>query len=209
MAELDTLFAGPWGPVLIFGLRIIDVSLSTLRILLVVRNRRLLVPFIGFIEVLIWIFAVGNAIRNLSSGWHVLGYAAGFSAGTMVGPWFEAKLAIGLATMRIISRHAGVELAESLRALGCGVTEFVGQGREGRVEMLYTVVPRRRIPDVFAEVERWDPEAFISVEEPREIRKGWLVPSPLLRLTPALRVSALMRRAGLLSEETRGTETVH
>ncbi len=197
---------------LIFGLRIIDVSLSTLRILLVVRNRRLAVPFIGFLEVLIWIFAVGNAIRNLNSGWHVLGYAAGFSAGTMVGPWLEAKLAIGLATMRIISRHSGVELAESLRALGCGVTEFAGHGREGPVEMLYTVVPRWRIPDVFAEVDRWDADAFVSVEEPREIRRGWLYAVPRLRLRPALQMPDWFRRPSrqpLGDEETRGTETVH
>ena len=49
---------------MIFGLRIIDVSLSTVRILLAVRGRKLLVPIIGFVEVLVWLFAAGNAIRN-------------------------------------------------------------------------------------------------------------------------------------------------
>src|SRR5690606_36139918 len=41
MDALDPLFAGPWGPVLIFCLRIVDVSLATLRVLLAVRNHRL------------------------------------------------------------------------------------------------------------------------------------------------------------------------
>jgi uncharacterized protein YebE (UPF0316 family) len=210
MSGIDELFAGPWGPLLIFGLRIVDVSLSTLRILLSVRGHRFAVPFIGFIEVLIWIFAVGNAIRNLTSPWHVLGYAAGFATGSTVGLWIEGKLAIGLATMRIISRNTGVELAEALRALGCGVTEFLGQGREGRVELLFTVVPRRRIEDVLSEVERWDPDAFVTVEEPREIRRGWLHSTPRMRLPTGLMVGEWMRRAGerqLRSEETRGTET--
>lgn len=210
MSGLDAIFAGPWGPILIFGLRIVDVSLSTLRILLSVRNRRFAVPFIGFIEVLVWIFAVGNAIRHLNSPWHLLGYAAGFSSGTMVGLWIEGKLALGLATMRIISRHTGVELAESLRALGCGVTEFLGQGREGRVEVLYSVVPRRRIQAVLAEVERWDPEAFVTVEEPREIRRGWLHTTPRMRLPAGLQTGEWARRAGsrqLRTEETRGGES--
>lgn len=207
MPGLDAMFAGPWGPVLIFFLRIVDVSLSTLRILLSVRNRKFIVPFIGFVEVLIWIFAVGNAIRHLGSPLHVLGYAAGFSAGSVVGLWIEGKLAIGLATMRVISRHTGVELAEGLRALGCGVTEFIGQGREGPVEVVYTVVPRRRIPQVLAEVERWDPDAFVTLEEPREIRRGWMHTTPRLRLGAGLQMGELMRRVGarqIGAEETAG-----
>lgn len=195
MAGIDALFAGPWGPVLIFVLRIFDVSLSTLRILLSVRNQRVMVPIIGFFEVLIWIFAVGSAIRNLESVWHVLGYAGGFATGNIVGLWIEGKLAIGLATLRIISRAGGVELAESLRERGYGVTEFFGQGREGRVEIVYTAVARREIPRVLDEVQRWDPDAFVTVEEPREIRRGWMQSTPRQRLTAGLRVGKWVPRA--------------
>ena len=58
--------------------------------------------------------------------------------------------------------------------LGFGATEFTGQGREGRVEVVQTVVMRRQIRDVIREVDRWDPDAFVSVEEPRTIRRGWM-----------------------------------
>ncbi len=182
MSMLDTLFAGPWGPLLIFLLRIGDVSLATLRILLTMRNVRLLVPLIGFVEVLIWIFAVGNAIRNLSSPWHLLGYAGGFAAGNVAGLWLEEKLAIGMAMVRVVSRHGGVELAEALREKGFGVTEFAGQGRDGTVEILDTVVRRREIPAVLREVDRWDADAFVMVEEPRSIRHGWLLERPRERV---------------------------
>jgi len=171
---LDALFAGPWGPLLIFGLRIVDVSMSTIRMLLIMRNQRVLVPLIGFFEVLIWIVAVGSAIRNLDSPWHVLGYAAGFATGSVVGLAIEEKLAVGLASIQVISRHGGVELAQGLRERGFGVTEFAGQGREGRVEVVQTVVLRRQIREVIEEVDRWDPDAFVSVEEPRTIRRGWM-----------------------------------
>jgi uncharacterized protein YebE (UPF0316 family) len=194
MVPLDVLFSGPWGPLLIFCLRIVDVSLSTVRILLAVRGRRLIVPIIGFFEVLIWIFAVGNAIRHLESAWHVLGYAAGFAAGNLVGLWIEEKLAIGLATVRVISRRADVELADALRAYGFGATEFRGQGREGDVEVIYTVVQRRDIARVIAEVDRWDPEAFITVEEPRHIRRGWMQQTPRRRLAAGLGASEMLRR---------------
>jgi uncharacterized protein YebE (UPF0316 family) len=171
---MESLFAGPWGPLVIFGLRVVDVSMSTMRILLAVRGHRLIVPFIGFFEVLIWVVAVGNAIRFLDSPLHLLGYAAGFATGSLVGLLIEERLAIGHAIVRIVSRHAGVELADALRALGFGVTEFAGQGRDGPVEVSYTVCQRREIPRVIAEVERWDRQAFITVEEPRDIRWGWI-----------------------------------
>ena len=32
--SVDALFAGPWGPLLIFALRIVDVSMATVRMLL-------------------------------------------------------------------------------------------------------------------------------------------------------------------------------
>jgi uncharacterized protein YebE (UPF0316 family) len=171
---MDELFGGPWGPLLIFGLRIIDVSLSTLRMLMIMRGRKLIAPMIGVVEVLVWIFAVGNAIRYLESPLHLAGYAGGFATGNYVGLKVEEKLALGTAAVRILSRHGGVEIAEALRERGFGVTEFAGHGREGTVEMVYVVVRRRELPFVFEQVQIWDPEAFITVEEPKAIQRGWM-----------------------------------
>jgi uncharacterized protein YebE (UPF0316 family) len=173
---MTELFASMWGPIIIFGLRIIDVSLATLRMLLTMRNARKAVPLIGLFESLIWVVAVGTAIQNLHSIWHVLGYAGGFATGTFVGLWIEGKLAVGLATVRIISKGSGGVLAETLRDRGYGATEFEGKGREGRVDLIYTLVRRRQIPTVLAQVEALDPSAFITVEEPRIMRRGWMFP---------------------------------
>lgn len=178
MQSLSELFAGPWGPLVIFALRIVDVSLSTVRILLSVRGHTRIVPFIGLIEVLIWLFAAGNAMRHLDSGWHVLGYATGYATGTAVGLWIEEKLALGFATIRVITRAAGQALADSLRSLGFGVTEFAARGREGPVEVIYLVVPRRQTDRVLREVSQRDATAFITVEQPREIRWSWVPGTP-------------------------------
>lgn len=175
MELLQQMFAGPWGPLVIFGLRIFDVSLATLRMLFTVRGRRVLVPVIGFFEVLIWLFAAGTAMQYLSSPLHAVGYAGGFAAGTAVGLWIEEKLALGLARVQAFSRHSGVELAEALRDQGFGVTEFLGQGREGNVELVSTVVRRADVPHVLKMTDAWDPDAFVTVDEPRSIHRGWLM----------------------------------
>lgn len=172
---IEIVFGGPWGPMVIFLLRIVDVSLATLRMLLAVRGQRVVVPLIGFFEVLVWLFAAGNAIRYLDSPLHVVGYAAGFAMGNMVGLWVEERLALGLATVRIISEHGGVEMADALRDQGFGVTEFAGQGREGLVEVVYTVARRADVRRILQIADHWDPGAFVTVEEPRAIRRGWLL----------------------------------
>lgn len=83
------LLAGPLGPLLIFLLRVADVSLGTVRLVLITRGARLPAAFLGVVEALIWITAVGSVILNLTSPWHVLGYACGFGAGTWVGLWLD------------------------------------------------------------------------------------------------------------------------
>lgn len=206
MEALEALFAGPFGPLVIFGLRIIDVSMSTVRIVLSVRGHKKIVPLIGFFEVMIWVLAVGNAIRFLDSGWHLLGYGAGFSTGNMVGLWIEERLAIGYATIRVVSTHAGVEMADALRNIGFGVTEFGGHGRDGRVEIVYTVCKRRDIERVIDEVERWDPQAFITVEEPRAIRWGWMQTTPRQRLPVGVGMNRMLHNMStrLRRRGTRG-----
>lgn len=178
LPALDAIFAGPWGPILIFALRIVDVSLSTMRVLLMYRNVRFIVPIIAVVEVTVWILAAGSAIRNLESPLHVLGYALGFTSGQMIGMWIEGKLALGLATIRIISEHSGVEMADALRERGFGVTEFAGHGRNGRVEVVYTVCKRKHIKTVLREVDQWDENAFVTVEEPRAVQRGRLYAGP-------------------------------
>lgn len=168
------LLSGPWGPLLIFFLRMVDVTMATMRIILVVRGARVLGPLLGFVEILIWVVTVGAVVRNLGNPPHILGYAAGFSAGTAVGLWVEGKLALGFSTVEVVSRQSASGLAVALRALGFGVTELMGEGREGPVRILYSVVRRRKIPALIRTVEEQDPDAFVTVHGDMVVRRGWL-----------------------------------
>lgn len=185
MNELVTgLIASPFGPLFIFVFRIVDVSCDTMRVIFAVRGRRVAAALLGFIQALIWILAIGVAIRHLDSLPHVIGYAAGFAMGTFVGISIEQAVAYGLATVRIVSMHGGVEIATALRDRGYGATEFPGYGREGKVEIVNTVVHRNQVNDVVKIVEKWDPVAFVTVEEPRVLRGGSFTPRsphPLMR----------------------------
>jgi len=173
---MEALLASTMGPLIIFFMRIGDVSLATVRMLLIMRNARLWAPLIGFFEVLIWLLAAGTAIQHLDSPWHILGYAGGFAAGNLVGLLLEERLAFGFASVQIFASAHGAELAEALRTFGHGVTQLQGRGRTGPVDLVVSVVKRRDLPSVNALVNDLAPDSFVSVEEPTAIQHGWLFP---------------------------------
>ena len=185
--NVDAIFASPWGALVIFALRIVDVSCDTMRVIFAIRGKRGIAALLGFVQALVWIFAVGNAVKHLDSILHVMGYAGGYALGTYVGVTMERAIAYGVATVRVVSKHAGVEIAEALRSAGYAVTEFPGFGRDGAVEILNSVVQRSHVDDVLGLIEKWDSGAFVTIEEPKVLRGGsvaardWRMGGPLVQ----------------------------
>jgi uncharacterized protein YebE (UPF0316 family) len=166
------LLAGPLGPGVIFSMRVVDVSLGTLRLVYVTRGARLLASILGFVEILIWITAAGSTILNLTSPLHLVGYAGGFGVGTWVGMWLEGKVPVGTATVQAFCRGRDGAVSDALRRMGLGVTELDGEGLEGPVDVVSTVVPRQHVPRVIQTIEAEDPDAFVTVYA-TEARRGW------------------------------------
>lgn len=170
------LLASPYGPLAIFCLRVVDVSLDTLRVLLLVRNARWLVPIIAFFQVSIWVIAISAVVQNLYSPLYLVGYAGGFATGNFVGMLLEERLALGLATVRTMVKRGGAQLATALRDDGFAVTEMDGRGRDGPVEVLYSVISRRKVAPYISVVEHVAPDSFLVVDEPRAVRRGFMSP---------------------------------
>ena len=174
---MDAWFALPYGPLLIFAMRVVDVSMGGVRILLMVRGWRKVAAAIGFFEVLIWILAVGNAMQHLTSVYHLVGYAGGFATGTYVGVWIVHVLALGRVVVRaIIPDGEGGATARALRDAGFAVTEIDGRGRDGPVDIVNVVVGRRHVSQIAEVIESTAPKSFITVEEVRTTRRGMLQP---------------------------------
>ena len=161
------------GGLFVFALRLTDVTLGTLRILMTVRGRKWLARLIGFVEVTIFVAAISQVVRNVGNVWNVLGYASGFAIGTMVGMTLEERLALGYTVVRIISSGLGVELGESVRRAGFGVTQVSGRGMREAVDILEIVVRRADLPAVLQIVNQVDNKAFVTVEETRRVYRGW------------------------------------
>lgn len=161
-----------WLPLVIFLLRVVDMSLDTLRVLFVVRGRRAAVFFLGFSQSVIWVTAITVVLAHLDNLWNVLAYGAGFASGTLLGMMIEERLALGHGHIRVISSRHGGTVAEALRSAGHAVTELTGQGRDGTVSVLTTSVRRREIDRLLRVITGVDPAAFVTVEEIRPLGRG-------------------------------------
>lgn len=154
-------------PLLIFLARILDVSLGTLRLILLNRGMRLWAPLLGFVEIVIWLLAIGQIMKNLSNPVCYLAYAAGFGTGNFVGLFLEGRLAMGLVMVRIMIHSESSRLRRFLSKAGYRFTLVQAEGSRGPVEILFTVIRRRHLRRVLDVVRRWNPNAFYTIEDVR------------------------------------------
>jgi uncharacterized protein YebE (UPF0316 family) len=157
----------------IFGLRVMDMALDTIRVLFVMRGRRLLAWILGFLQALIFVVAISSVLANLDNPLNVIGYAAGFATGVVIGMIIEERLAIGHIHYTIISSLRGAMLANTLRQSGFAVTEIPARGKDGTVAVLHCDVTRRDMEKVEKIVLETDLEAFITTEDIRPVWRGF------------------------------------
>lgn len=156
-------------PLLIFSARIFDVSLGTIRMIMVISGHRVASAVLGFIEVLIWVLAVGGAVKHLDNPAAVLAFAGGFATGTLVGMTIENRLAIGFRVIRVINPVHELDLAGTLREQGYTATRLDGHGRGGPVEIVFLAVRRRAVPSLLEAIGKIAPDAFLSVERAERV----------------------------------------
>lgn len=163
-------------PLLIFMARIIDVSLDTIRVILVSKGYRSIAPFIGFFQVLVWIITITRIMANLDNWMTYIGYAAGFAMGTYIGMLIESKIALGYELVRIITRKTAENLIDTLRRLNYPVTSVRALGRDGEVDIIFVVLQRKRITEVTEIIRKFNPNAFYTIEDVRFVSHPTYMP---------------------------------
>jgi uncharacterized protein YebE (UPF0316 family) len=173
MLSSETLTVWVYLPLLIFVARTADMTLSTLRVAFIAQGRRVLAPLVGFVEALIWLVVISQALTHLSNPMCAIAYAGGFAAGNYAGLRLEERLAMGRRMVRFILPNRPADAAEEdvvaeLRDEGFGVTVVHGDGRDGPVDILFTLARRADVPRLIEIVSRVHPKAFFSVADVRQ-----------------------------------------
>jgi uncharacterized protein YebE (UPF0316 family) len=157
----------------IFLARVSDVTLSTVRILMIMRGRSVTAAMVGFFEVIIYILALSRVIDTLDNPVRLVVYALGFATGNFIGSRVEERLALGFSTAQVISLDHSDEMAARMRERGFGVTVIEGCGREGTHQILHILLKRRDMPCFLTIIREVDSQAFVSVMDTRQIFGGY------------------------------------
>jgi uncharacterized protein YebE (UPF0316 family) len=159
-------------PILICLARMTDVTLGTLRIVFISKGMKYLAPVIGFIEIIVWVAAIGQVMQNLDNIYNILAYAVGFSLGNYLGILIESRLAMGVVVVRIITVRDANELVSHLRKNDYGVTVVDAEGASGPVSIIFTIIKRANLKTFIPMVKTFNPNAFFSVEDIRYVSEG-------------------------------------
>ncbi|QMS85861.1 DUF2179 domain-containing protein [Candidatus Xianfuyuplasma coldseepsis] len=160
---------------LIFVIKVFEVSLATLRIVLITKNERVKGAFIGFFEVIIWVLIVSTVLTGITEDpFKVVIYALGFAVGNYTGSKLENFFAIGDSSIEVITHKIdGKKMAKHLRANGFAVTSVNAYGMNDKREILYLHVPRKRVPETIDIIRSKQDDVVITIHDIKPVYGGY------------------------------------
>ena len=160
-------------PCLIFLARIVDVTIGTARVIFVSRGYKLLAAATGFFEVLIWLLAIGQIMKNLANPACYVAYASGFALGNYIGITLAEKMSLGTVLIQVMTNRDPSNLVNALKEKEYGVTTVQGQGVFNPVKLVFTIVPRSHMKEVLQTIQEHNPKSFYSTQEIASFAKGF------------------------------------
>lgn len=160
--------------IMILLAKIIEVSLTTLRMVFISKGEKILASIIGFVEVTIWLKVASVVLVNINEyPAKMFVYALGFAIGNYIGLAIEDKLGLGYSKIQIITDiDNGEDLANSIRELGRAVTIIKGEGRDTKKAVLTTYVRRKDKDDLLEKIDA-NKVGIVTVSETQKIYGGF------------------------------------
>ena len=169
---------GIWIYLFIFFGKILEVSLSTLRIVLVNRGEKLKGSIIALFDITLWILITGTVLQGFQEDiFKVIVFAVAYSIGNYMGAWLDEKLAFGTSSIQVIvpEGEKSCELAETLRENKYAVTIVEGKGKDGLRNVMYLHLSRKRIPKAVEIIKSVVEDAVIIVNDVKSTRGAYFM----------------------------------
>lgn len=159
----------------IFFVRILDVSLGTVRTIITVKGKALLASVVGFIELFIWFVIVKEALNTDNNSIFIaISYAAGFATGTYIGGIISTLIIHADLTIQIISNKA-LEIANKLRDNNYAVSiiDIEGKDKDISKKMLILQVNDKKLANIRTIIRNIDNKAFVFINETKYVFNGY------------------------------------
>lgn len=164
----------------IFFCRILDVSLGTLRTIVMVKGKTFLSSIIALAEGLIWFLVVREALlfeapTLLAKLSIAFAYAFGFASGTYIGGKLADKFIVGNVNVQVVTSSQSGKMLEAIRDAGYAITVLDVNTSlfQKKKYMLFCEVTTKQLEDFKALIYSLDKKAFLMVHETKFVYNGF------------------------------------
>ena len=160
----------------IFLARIVDVSLGTIRTVLVVKGRNITPTIVAFFEVLIWFYAAREALNTeVSSILIPVFYAGGYATGTYMVTFISNHFLTALIGVQVITTQTKEEkMLQEIRdnGFGASVIDLKNTHEKTKKDMLIVHINKNKLKKLTRIIRKNDPDAFVVINENKYIQNG-------------------------------------
>lgn len=159
----------------VFFARIMDVSLGTIRIMLVGKGKSTMAFFVAFIEVFIWFMIARDVLTNDVNLIVGVAYALGYASGTFLGITLTNKFSKGNFGVQVITSNQDDTIIQKLRDEGYGVSVSDIKGKDEQPKyMLFIEINKKNFEHLQSLIKELDKNAFVVVNETKYVQNGYI-----------------------------------
>ena len=170
--------APPLELIIILISKIIEVSVGTLRMIVISKGYRREGTILSFIEIILWTFIASRVILGIAEA-PIKGivYCIGYSIGVFLGSRLEGRIAMGRVLIQaIVSKINAAPLIAGLREKGYAVTTVEAQGRDSEKQVLMIFANRKGKEEIILAIQKIDKTAMIITNDVSTLYGGTVLP---------------------------------
>ncbi len=161
----------------IFFARIVDVSISTFRTMIMVRKKSIFTPILAFCEVFVWFIAARKALNtDIDSVFIPICYSLGYATGTYIGGCLSRKFIKNVNSIEVTTKRNNEKLIRALRREGyaLSIISLKSSYREEPKDLILVDVRSKNTQETIKLIKEIDPKAFIVVKDTRIVQNGYI-----------------------------------
>lgn len=157
----------------IFFARILDVSIGTVRTVIMVKGKIYITTALAFIEVFIWFLIAREAlVTDINSIFIPISYSLGYATGTFIGTYISNNFICGIIGVEIITTKNQLQLISTIKKNGFAVSVLDLKGNKNG--LLLCQISNKKEQKLIEIVKKYDPNAFIIVNETKYVHNGFI-----------------------------------
>lgn len=160
----------------IFFARIVDVSISTFRTMIMVKKKSYITPILAFLEVFIWFMAARKALNtDIDSIFIPIFYSLGYATGTYLGGFLSRKFIKNVNSVEVTTKRNNKKLIDGLRKKNYGISiiELKNPYDEVQKDLILIDVKSKSTNEIIKYIKQLDSKAFIVVRDTKVVHNGY------------------------------------